>query len=302
MTQGRAAGSWLIPIMVAFLIFVAIRPTFAQIVEREVNLAQYLTVGDVEVAEETINGSRQIYYVFEGEKIFITEGGFTSRHPHTNGEFIVFVKDINGAGQIFLYHIPTDSTIQVTNSSTNLKPKVSKDGKVVWERWMRDRWQIFFYDGARVRQLTDGDVSVNADIERDNIVYARQDATGGWRSVVYSISKNESKKMATGLASKKPKLRNGRIVLAGAGVEKQLPLTEGLLAPFSATPTPTTTVSIPESVSFEEVAQELEATLSAQIEPEASPSPTLPLTPTPIPSPTLTPEPSEEASPSAISL
>lgn len=299
----------MVPIFIAGFAFFVVRPTFAQIVEGETNLAQYLGENNVEVGQEAKEGGPfQIYYFFQGEKTFVTDSVYTNEAPDADGEYITWMSQIGGSWQIFLYHIPTDSTIQLSASSNNANPKVS-GGKVVWEGWVNDPpaggWQVFLFDGKSIRQLTTGDISMNPEIEGDNIVYGRKDVTGTWRAVVYSISKNESKEVATGIASKKPKLRNGRVILAGIGVEEQLPLTEDLLVPFSATPTPTTTVSIPESVSFEEVAQELETTPSAQIEPEASPSPTptlTPVTPTPIPSPTLTPEPSEEASPSATSL
>lgn len=103
--------------------------------------AQTLTVGEtastqITVGEETVDGYSQIFYQTDGQKKYITKGSQNSHDPALNGNYIAFVKNIRGAGQIFLYHIPTEEVLQLTHTSTNLDPHVSGDGKVVWERWI----------------------------------------------------------------------------------------------------------------------------------------------------------------------
>lgn len=269
--SNKLTKSWLVPLGMAGVLFFAVRPTFAQVVEREANLAQYLTANDVEVGTEAVDEHSQVYYLFEKKKTYVSRDGQNKRHPHSSGEYIVWAGDINGAGQIYLYHIPTERLVQITSSSTNLKPNVSKNGQVVWERWIDESWQVFFFDGVKVSQLTSGDLSINPDIDDDFISYGRRDISGTWRSVVYSISKREAIEVAIGISSKRPKVRDGKIILAGTGREEVFPLTVDdlflldLLGPLSS--------NTPQTVTEEEIIEELEATLSAQVI-ELSPSPT----------------------------
>jgi hypothetical protein len=267
--------NWLTPIIIASLLFVVVRPTFAQVVERQANLAQYLTVNNVEVGKEVNNGYLRVYYLYEGSKNFVSQENQNSKHPHSNGEYIVWVTEIGDQpGQIFLYHIPTDSIIQITNSSTNLQPAVSRDGRVVWEGWIDGGWQVFFFDGKSVRQLTSGDISMDPEIEGDNIIYGRKDIVGVWRAVVYSISRDTTKEVITGIATKRPALENGKIILGRVGGKggEEFPLTvEDLflldLGPLTVedevVPSPTPEPQ-PETVTEEEIIEELEATPSAE--------------------------------------
>jgi hypothetical protein len=262
--------SWLIPLVIAGLLFIAVRPTLAQLSEREATLIDYLVTNNVEVLEETVGGHSQIYYVFEGRNTFVSEKELNSRHADSKGEYIVWASDINGAGQIFVYHIPTKYITQLTSSSTNLEPKVSRDGNVAWKKWVEGYWQIFLFDGKSVIQLTFGDPSINVGIEEDNIIYARRDIAGTWRAVVYSISRNETQDITTGTAAKHPALENGKIVLGRVGDSRgeEFPLTvEDLflldLPPLSS--------DEPETVTQEEIREELTATPSAEIEENHTP-------------------------------
>ena len=167
----------------------------------------------MEVGDETVDGYRQVYYVFNGEKVFVTDfDRKNSRNPMVNKEYVVWVTEINGAGQIFLYHIPTDTKTALTNSSTNLDPEVDVNGNVVWKRWVDDRWQIFFFDGISVSQLTEGDVSVDPDIEGDKIVFSRQDDNKEWRAVEFNIDNRQVNLLSRGQESKSIKIIDGEVV------------------------------------------------------------------------------------------
>jgi len=80
---------------------------------------------------------------------------------------------------------------------------------------MGDRWQIFLFDGGSIRQLTDGDVSVHAEIEGDEIVYARQDAQGNWRALRHSLGTEQAVIIKEGHVAKRPKFRDGVVVSLG---------------------------------------------------------------------------------------
>ncbi len=202
---------WSASFVIAMLIFGLGQPTFAQIFEEDTNLAQYLITNNVEVGSETVNGYQQVYYIYNGSKIFITDSNQNSTQAVSDKEYITFSTAVNGAGQIFLYHIPSNTTIQITSSSTNLQPKLS-NGKVVWERWVEDRWQVFFFDGISVHQLTSGNLSINPDIKNDQIVYASNNEQDEWRTVEYSLNSKQAVIVKSGLTARYPKFKNNKVV------------------------------------------------------------------------------------------
>lgn len=239
--------SWILPILIAGAIFTAVKPALAQVIETP-------ALEDVLVGYQIVDGYQQIYYVEGRNNRFITSGNKNSRSPHAAGEYIVYVGDVNEVGQIFLYHIPSQNTVQLTNSGSNLRPKVSSNGKVVWERWIENRWQIYFFSGSSVVQLTSGDASFNPNIEGNHITYTRQDITGTYRSVVYVISRGESKEVSIGIDSKHVATKDGKIYLSG----EEFPLKVEdlfLLDLASLTSEETTSSAV---VTEEDVATELE--------------------------------------------
>lgn len=236
-TRGRTGAFsvvkfWIAPVFLALSLFLLAHPTFALLSDKDTRLSQALVSENIEVGTETVDGFSQIYYIFEGEKTFITAGSVNSRQPHTNGENIAYVSEIGGQGQVFLYHIPTGETVQITQTGTNLEPKVNRKGDVVWEKWIESTadqgqgsWQLFVYDGASIRQITQGDLAKNAHIEGDYIVYARKSAGGLWRSEAYSLLEKKAVDVDIGNETEYPTLENGTIFVGPPHEEqKRFPL------------------------------------------------------------------------------
>ncbi|OGC49979.1 hypothetical protein A2716_02910 [candidate division WWE3 bacterium RIFCSPHIGHO2_01_FULL_40_23] len=275
--------SWGAPLIISILAFGLIRPSFAQAVAGSgpEEIISFLASNNVPAGSETILENQQVYYEYKGNKNFITEGRNNSRMAFSKGEFITYVKDINGPGQIFLYNIPSQTTVQVTNFSSNQKPKVSKEGVVVWEKWIDDTWQIFVFDGTSISQITTGDPAINPEIEGNNIVFARKDKlTGEWRAEWYSLITGELRSIGRGLSAKFPRFENGSLVLGinTEASESDIPLSDGSESTESAIPTlppeieelirdieistpsasPVETSEAPETVTEEEIRNELE--------------------------------------------
>jgi hypothetical protein len=244
--------SWVAPIIVAGIGFLLVRPVVAQVIGREDRLREYLMVSDLDVGLETVDGYQQVYYVFEGSKEFLTEGNRNNRQLSSAGEYLAWVTDINGEGQIFLHHVPTQVTSQLTNFSTNLNPMVDSRGRVVWEGWVEDTWQIFLFDGVSVTQLTEGETSVNPYIEGDYIVFGRRDISGVWRGVVHSISQKGQKDISVGQEMKNLTIQDGKIIMPGF---KVFPLTIDDLFLLDLPPL---TPDEPQTVTEEEIIVELE--------------------------------------------
>ncbi len=264
--------SWILPILVSVALVLILHPLINQAIAQEDSLREALVNGEVKVGTEVgNNGFMQIYYDIKGDKTYITNTNYSNSDPIIDGEYIVWTgQSTDGAWQVFLYNILSKTTIQLSSSSNNTNPKID-DGKIVWEGWVsgdlpvQSGWQIFFFDGKSVRQLTSGDLSMNPEIAGDFISYGRQDITGTWRGVVYSISRGKAKDITTGLASQKPEIRKGKIVLRGDG-EEEFPLTAEDLFLLDLQPLST---DQSETVTEEEVRQELsapEATDSAEPE------------------------------------
>lgn len=274
--------TWLFPLLIAAVLFAVVRPALAQTVPGG-GLSEYLASGSVEVGTEDIEGYQQIYYLYQDKKTFITQGSVNSTLPDSHGDYIVYRKSINGLDQIFLYDILADSTVQLTMTGNNTNPRVD-EGKVVWEGWDGETWQIFYFNGESTKQITDGVTSVNPDIDGGNIVYARRDASG-WRTVLLMTSNNKTYDVQVGDEAKYPRIKNGKIFLGDPTSQKEFPLTPndlerlGLPGLLPETPLPSSAPVIDAAQISEELSASSSAsqsaTESAQFEsPTATPSST----------------------------
>jgi len=245
--MNNLAKLWIFPVMISLVLFFLVKPVLAQIALPQGFVVS--VVGD-EVGE---NGFRQIYYLDENNnKVFITSSNYTNSNPVTDGVNIAWMAQIDDGWRIFLYNISTKETLQLTYQGINVNPKIDS-GKVVWEGQDEKKvWQIFLYDGVRVSKITDGDMSLNPDIEGDFIVYGRKDEAG-WRGSLYSLKEKKEVDVATGDKTERPRLSGGRIILQ----DEEFPLrVEDFfvlnLEPLSSNATPSASL-----VSEEEVREEV---------------------------------------------
>ena len=266
----RILKSWIVPIIVSIALFWLVRPSFAQALAGKELLVQFLQDNNVQVGVESKNGYTQVYFVDnQGNKQFITEGNKNSRMPYSEGEYVAYVTNINGAGQIFRRNITTDTTIQITNSSTNLNPKVDKEGRVVWERWVSESWQIFLFDGILVKQVTNSGVSVNADIENNYLVFSQKDEEGVWRAIGHDIKDSKEIVIDTGSEIKNPKLDKGELFFDLSGTTRKSPLkVEELFLLESAFPLNVnpTDLSTPDSFTTQDIIDTINLQTDAEID------------------------------------
>lgn len=203
---------WLISSVIGILLASVISPFITSAFVFNQTLSDIAAATDIQLQEETVDGYRQIYTMVNDEAVFLTSGSYNHTQAMAAREYVVWVKTVNGAGQIVLYHIPTDTRLHLTETSTNQKPKVTTDGHVVWERWMEDRWQIFYFDGLSVRQMTEGDVSVDPDILNDTVVFTRQSSDGEWSAHKVELKSRSSRVLMRGFDAKLAKWEAGEVV------------------------------------------------------------------------------------------
>jgi len=255
--------NWLKAIIIGVLLFILVRPAMAQIAESEAFM-----VG----SEIGNHGFRQVFHTRGGGKTFITDNQFVSANPMIEGDYVTYMSQISGSWQVFLYHIPSNTKTQLTVTGNNVNPRI-ENGLTVWEGWVdppegEASWQVFLYDGTGVKQLTNGDLSVNPDIEGDNIIMARRGIAGTWRSVLYSLVDGSFADITTGIVSKHPRLVGKKIFHN----DEEFPLiTDDIyLLGFEAIPSVDELTPITEEDILEEILGP-EATQSAQLE-ESTPS------------------------------
>lgn len=154
-----------------------------------------------------------VFISYNGKKEFIEPNNFNDIQPDKSGDYLVWSREINGEGQIFRYHIPTKTTLQLTHTSTNLKPKVDTFGRVVWEKWVKTGWQIYYFDGLKVNQLTNGQTAINPDIEDNKIVYGlRNKNETFWSAQSYDTATQTTTELGRGEKYKHPKLVGNQVV------------------------------------------------------------------------------------------
>jgi len=171
---------------------------------------------DLQVKAEARDERSRIVLLENGGETVLTHDDFNYQHPHLNGDWVVWSKQVRGAGQIERHHLPTNTTMQITHSGTNINPFVSRDGVVAWEGWDDTGWQIFLFDSLRTTKISNEAVAINPTIENGILSYATRGISGAWRAVLRRIETGEEQDVAVGNQYKKPRLEGGEILFAGA--------------------------------------------------------------------------------------
>ncbi len=304
----------------AIVVFLFIQHRIVFVVEKvtATEQASILDVGD----EIGRNGTREIFYIDQlDQKHFITESNFTNANPAFHGNEIVWMGQVDGRWQIFLYSLVTHSTIQLTHDGNNLNPSIY-EGNVAWEGWVErsateSGWQVFYFDGEKNQIITQEDTAISPQIFNDEVFYSRKDETGEWKIRKYSPSKKSTSEIVGTenfkyfefnegrITKKRPKVVTTKVNKPKPKVEKRkisIPRPMEALMNF---------FSDPGSNEIEEASDEVEI-LEEEESPEPSPTDELELSPTPqvtaedilkeielIPTPFETPSASSSASPPA---
>jgi hypothetical protein len=208
--------SWILSLIMATGLFLLVRPVIAQTIDFPRNVVAGATSNE--------EGFSQIYYEYNGSRKYITDTRYTNTNPVAAGNYITWVGEINGLWQIFVYDLVGETTTQLTFTGNNVNPKIDDKGRIVLEGWDGETWQIFFFDGVTIKQLTIGDTSLNPGISEEYISYGRRNIAGVWRAVVYSINDNKSIDVTIGENARKPEIVDGDIYLRMGDTEEKFPL------------------------------------------------------------------------------
>lgn len=178
--------SWGIPVViVGCLLFVVNARISANPEPSRSELEEYLKTNSLQAGVESTNGYQQIFYIFNGVKIYVTNDSRNHTHPVVSGRYVAWSEVIEGFPQIVLYDFLDKTRLQITQTGTNISPAIWEN-KVVWEGLSSDKQQIFYFDGIDLNQISDSEyTSLRPVIKGNTILYAQHtpEAVNPWRVI-----------------------------------------------------------------------------------------------------------------------
>lgn len=185
----RLAKNWAIPVIIALAAVFGLNQALAATPPTTDELTEYLQSNQLQVGSESIDGRQQIYYEYSGNRIFITSSSNNHIHPVAAGRFITWEEVIKGESQVIVYDVLNQTSLSLSTFSNNQNPVVDSQGQVVWERWIDEKWQIIYYDGAlTTKQLSFDSTAIRPDIRGTEVVFAQYSAADDlWHNIKYDL-------------------------------------------------------------------------------------------------------------------
>ena len=185
--------NWLPPLVLAGGIILGLHPGVkADPAPTTSELATYLQTNQLELGTKVVDGYQQIYYTYKQQQIILTKASYNHSYQQASGPYVVWEGLFSGGSEIFIYNVLTAAETQLTFSGTNSQPSLF-GGHVVWRMWDGNHWQIEYYDGRQIRQLTRGDTSsVRGSTDGAKVIYANQLSPSDWKAESYDISSGQT--------------------------------------------------------------------------------------------------------------
>jgi hypothetical protein len=157
-------------------------------------LQVFLQDNELSLFDEVSNGVPQVFYFFNHKPIQLTSADFGALHPISSGQYVAYLGIVDGLGQVFLYDVLSNSQIQLSLTAPNEGISMHHN-KVAWQSWDGQHWQIYYYDGSFVHQVSSGATdSMNAAINDQTVLYA-QDVGGigadDWKAQEYDMASGQ---------------------------------------------------------------------------------------------------------------
>ena len=194
----RLVTAWALPLLLSLGVLFGVHSfATADTAPTTDELKSYLQTNQLEVGTDTVDGYQQIYYMWKGSRVFMTAANYSHIKPVASGEYVAWEGQLNGAGQIFLYDVVTQTLTQVTSAGTNQNPSIYNN-MVMWESWDTDHWVVYCYDGIGVYQLTSSGYSaVRPKSDGKQIVFAELQPDG-WEAWSYDLTSGQYTLLKTG--------------------------------------------------------------------------------------------------------
>lgn len=185
--------SWSLPAFIVIAILFGVHSRVkADPAPSSSELQQYLQDHQLNVYESTAGAYPQVFYVYQGHQIQLTSDEYIHLHPLSDGQYVTWVAVIDGQTQVFLEDVLSGSTLQLSQTSPNEGVSIYQN-QVTWEGWDGQRWQVFYYDGNQVKQITSGsNSSFHAIINASQIVYSEQLSNDDWKAQTYDTTTGQT--------------------------------------------------------------------------------------------------------------
>lgn len=189
----KFALNWLPPLILAAGIILGLHPGVkADPAPTTSELATYLQTSQLELGTKVVAGYQQIYYTYHQQQVILTTASYNHTYQQASGPFVIWEGLFSGGSQIFVYNVLTEAETQLTFSGTNSQPSL-KGNQVVWRTWDGNHWQINYFDGRQIRQLTSGDTSsVRASTDGTHVIYATQISPDDWKAESFDIASGKT--------------------------------------------------------------------------------------------------------------
>lgn len=195
----RLLRNWLLPLILTALIILILHPGVkADPAPTTDELVAYLAKHNLDLGAQVVNGYEQIYYAYNGQQVFITGTAYNHVYQAASGPYVTWEGVFGSGGQIYIYNVLTGAEVQLSSHGTNSEPSIFSN-QVVWRNWDGQHWQIYYYNGSTVQQITSGNSSsVRPSTNGQKIIYAQQVATNDWKAQVYDIASGQTSSLREG--------------------------------------------------------------------------------------------------------
>lgn len=195
----RRVREWSVPIVVAILCVFTVHQVTANPEPTIEELTEYLQSNELNVGLETVDGYRQVFYEYRGNRIYLTDDKANHSSPVASGRYVSWIKVIDGLGQVFFSDVLTKSSLQVTAFGNNSKPDI--DGpRIVWQQVSDRTVQSYFWDYSSGEPVLPLGVigSVEPAVSGNLITYALRAPDKSWSVYLIDISTGNNQVLATG--------------------------------------------------------------------------------------------------------
>jgi|GEM_PF-3506078 len=183
----RSVRAWVLPVLLTLAILLGVHTRVkADPAPPASELLAYLQDSQLSLFEDSSTGLPQIYYFFNHKPVQLTnDPNIAALHPISSGQYVAYIGIVNGLSQVFVYDVLSDAPLQLSLTSPN--EGVSIDGnQLAWQTWDGQNWQIDYFNGIEVKQLTSGgNNSINAQIKGQEVLYATQIGPDDWLAQEY---------------------------------------------------------------------------------------------------------------------
>lgn len=167
-------------------------------------LQNYLKSNTLQVGTGVNGDYEHVYYIFNGKRIYVTEGSSNHTWVKASGRYMVWLEtpDQQNTSLVFLYDVISKNTTQLTFYG-NARWPIVEGNRVVWEDHNGEKPEIYYYDGLIASKITDGKYpSVRPAIHGNQIAYAQEISTDNFQVVVYDTNNKRSEIVLTGDGTK----------------------------------------------------------------------------------------------------